>query len=32
MKDWCWKKTAKGLAATTNFLEVLVIDEEATLL
>jgi hypothetical protein len=27
----CWKKTTKGLRATTNFLEVLVDDEEATL-
>jgi hypothetical protein len=27
----CWKKIAKGIVATTNFLEVLVNDEEATL-
>jgi hypothetical protein len=27
----CWNKNAKGLCATTNFLEVLVDDEEATL-
>jgi hypothetical protein len=27
----CWKISAKGLLATTNFLEVLVDDEEATL-
>jgi hypothetical protein len=32
MKDRCWKKFAKGLVATTNFLEVLVNDEETTLL
>jgi len=32
MKDRCWKKSAKGLSATTNFLEVLVDNEEATLL
>jgi hypothetical protein len=31
-KDQCWKKTTKGHAATTNFLEVLVNDEKATLL
>jgi hypothetical protein len=30
MEERCWKKTAKGLPATTNFLEVLVDDEEAT--
>ncbi len=28
-KDRCWKKSAKGLCATINFLEVLVDDEEA---
>jgi len=27
----CWKKNGKGLLATTNYLEVLVNDEEATL-
>jgi len=31
MKERCWKKIAKGLPATTNFLEGLVDDEEATL-
>jgi hypothetical protein len=31
-KDKCWKKTTKGPATTTNFLEFLVNDEEATLL
>ncbi len=31
MKERCWKKIAKGLPATTNFLEVLVDDEESTL-
>jgi hypothetical protein len=31
MEDRCWKKFAKGLPTTTNFLEVLVDDEEATL-
>jgi hypothetical protein len=30
-KDQCWKKFVKGLTTTTNFLEVLVNDEEATL-
>ncbi len=30
-EERCWKKTTKGLLATTNFLEVLVDDEEATL-
>jgi len=30
-EDKCWKKFAKGLPATTNFLEVLVNDEKATL-
>jgi hypothetical protein len=30
-EERCWKKFAKGLLATTNFLEVLVNDEEATL-
>jgi len=30
-KDRCWKKSTKGLPATTNFLEVLVDDEEATM-
>jgi hypothetical protein len=30
-KDRGWKKSAKGLATTTNFLEVLVNDEETTL-
>jgi hypothetical protein len=30
-KERCWKKTTKGLHAPTNFLEVLVDDEEATL-
>jgi hypothetical protein len=30
-KDRCWKKPAKVLFATTNFLEILVDDEEATL-
>jgi len=29
MEDRCWKKNAKGLPATTSFLEVLVDDEEA---
>jgi hypothetical protein len=28
----CWKKSTNGLFTTTNFLEVLVDDEEATLL
>jgi hypothetical protein len=28
MEKRCWKKIAKGLLATTNFLEVLVDDEE----
>ncbi len=32
MEDRCWKKSAKGPVATTNFLEVLVNDEETTLL
>ncbi len=31
MKKRCWKKTTKGLLVTTNFLEVLVDDEESTL-
>jgi hypothetical protein len=31
IEDRCWKKFAKGLFATTNFLEVLVDDEKATL-
>jgi hypothetical protein len=31
IEDRCWKKFAKGLSATTNFLEVLVDDEEANL-
>jgi hypothetical protein len=31
MEERCWKKTSKGLLATTNFLEVLVDDEEAIL-
>jgi hypothetical protein len=31
-KDRCWKKFAKGPIATTNFLEILVNDEETTLL
>jgi hypothetical protein len=31
MEDRCWKKSTKGLPTTTNFLEVLVNDEEATL-
>jgi hypothetical protein len=31
IKDKCWKKSGKGLPTTTNFLEVLVDDEEATL-
>jgi hypothetical protein len=30
--EMCWKKFAKGLLATMNFLEVLVDDEEATLI
>jgi hypothetical protein len=30
MEDWCWKKFAKGPSATTNFLEILVDDDEAT--
>lgn len=30
-KNRCWKKSTKGLSATTNFLEVLVNDEEAIL-
>ncbi len=30
-KDKCWKKSAKGFPTTTNFLEVLVDDEKATL-
>jgi hypothetical protein len=32
MEDRCWKKFTKGLFTTTNFLEVLVNDEEAILL
>jgi hypothetical protein len=32
IEDRCWKKFAKGLFVTTNFLEVLVDDEKATLL
>jgi hypothetical protein len=32
MEDRCWKKFAKGLIATTNFLEVLVNDEKTILL
>jgi hypothetical protein len=32
MEDQCWKTFAKGPTTTTNFLEVLVNDEEATLL
>ncbi len=31
MEDMCLKKSAKGLPTTTNFLEVLVDDEEAIL-
>jgi predicted aspartyl protease len=31
MEERCWKKSAKGLLATTNFLEVLVDDEKTTL-
>jgi hypothetical protein len=31
MENQCWKKFVKGLNAITNFLEVLVNDEEATL-
>jgi hypothetical protein len=31
IEDQCWKKTAKGLATTTNLFEVLINDEEATL-
>jgi len=31
-KDRCWKKSAKGLVATTNFLEVFVNDEQTILL
>jgi hypothetical protein len=31
MEERCWKKTTKGLLAITNFLEVLVNDEETTL-
>jgi hypothetical protein len=31
MEERCWKKSTKGLPATTNFLEVLVDDGEATL-
>jgi len=31
MKERCWKKIAKGLPTTTNFLEVLVDDEESTI-
>jgi hypothetical protein len=31
MEDRCWKKSTKDLLASTNFLEVLVEDEEATL-
>ncbi len=31
IEDLCYKKCVKGLPATTNFLEVLVDDEEATL-
>jgi hypothetical protein len=30
-KERCWKKFAKGLLATTNFLKALVDDEEAIL-
>jgi hypothetical protein len=30
MEDQWWKKTTKGPTATTNFLEVLVDDEEVT--
>jgi hypothetical protein len=29
-KERCWKKSAKGLLTTTNFLEVLVDDEKTT--
>ncbi len=32
IENKCWKKFAKGLATTTNFLEVLVNDEEVSLL
>jgi hypothetical protein len=31
MEERCWKKFVKGLLGTTNFLEVLVDDEEATM-
>jgi len=31
MENWCWKKFAKGLFATTSFLKVLVDDEKKTL-
>ncbi len=30
-EDCCWKKNGKGPSATTNYLEVLINDEEATL-
>jgi hypothetical protein len=30
-EERCWKKSTKGLPTTTNFMEVLVNDEEATL-
>jgi hypothetical protein len=31
IENRCWKKSAKGPATTTNFLKVLVNDEETTL-
>jgi hypothetical protein len=31
MEDRCWKNSAKGPITTTNFLEVLVNDEETTM-
>jgi hypothetical protein len=31
IEECCWKKNGKGLAASANYLEVVVNDEEATL-
>jgi hypothetical protein len=31
IKECCWKKNGKGPLATTNYLKVLINDEEATL-